>query len=232
MVIDAGGLLPNGEDQGQRVVVPYLRARGIQTVDLLLLTHSDADHIGGAATLLERFPIRLLLDNGLPTPLVKHTLALAAQQQTVHRIGCRGQRLDFGDGVTGRILSPSDRETHGSDNEASLVLRLDYGRTSFLFTGDAGAEAEKAMLRAGQPLAADVLKVGHHGSRSSTTEPFLAAVRPRFAVLSAGKNNVYGHPSPLVMERLLRAGVRCYRTDKQGAITFFSNGRTLSVEPP
>jgi competence protein ComEC len=233
MVVDAGGLLPDGDDQGRRVVAPFLRSRGIYRLDALLLTHPDADHIGGAASLLERLPVGVLLENGQlehdSSPVAAAVVRKAQARRVPLRILRRGQLLDFGDGVTAQVLAPDGTGFAISDNEASLVLRVEYGRTAFLLTGDAEAGSEAEMLRSGQPLASDLLKVGHHGSLSSTTEPFVAAVRPRLAVISCGARNLYGHPGRRVLETLEKAGARLYRTDKQGAITCLSDGVSLRV---
>ena len=127
------------------------------------------------------------------------------------------------------VLNPGAQgsQSAGNGNDASLVLRVDYGETSLLLTGDAEAAAEQAMMDAGLPLAADVLKVGHHGSAASTSAAFLAEVAPQAAVISAGAENRFGHPSPAVLARL--AGVQVLRTDEQGRVEVISDGKKLSV---
>ncbi len=233
LLIDTGGVLADGSDnQGRRVVGPYLRSRGIGHLDMELLTHPHADHIGGAATLLERFPTAELLDNGQQTDstMLTHLRADAAEHHVRYLAARRGQTLDFQDGVTARILAPTEAETHGSPNNASIVLLLQYGRTTFLFTGDAEADEEADLLASGQPLPCDVLKVGHHGSHTSTTLPFLAAAHPHIAVISVGAHNLYGHPSVEVLDRLRYSGAKIYRTDKDGAVTCTSDGFTIRTE--
>lgn len=229
LLVDAGGILPDGDDQGRRVVAGFLRQCGVRRIDALLLTHTDADHIGGAPTLLERFPIGFLLDNGQNprSSLLDHILTAAHHQGVPRKTARRGQTLDFGDGVTAQILAPAEAQTHGADNEASIVVRLSYGRIAFLLTGDAEANSEADMVRSGQPLAADVLKVGHHGSHTSSTPAFLTAVHPRLAVISVGAHNNYGHPAPDVVERLQNSGAQLYRTDRDGAVTCHSDGVTV-----
>ena len=233
LLVDTGGVLADGSDnEGRRVVGPYLRSRGVRRIDMELLTHPHADHIGGAATLLERFPTAELLDNGQQTDslLLTHLRTDAAEHHVQYLAARRGQTLDFQDGVTARILSPTEAETHGSPNNASIVLMIQYGRTTFLFTGDAEADEEADLLAAHQLLHCDVLKVGHHGSRTSTTPPFLAAAHPRIAVISVGAHNLYGHPNGEVLDRLRDSGVKVYRTDKQGAVTCLSDGLTVRTE--
>jgi len=141
----------------------------------------------------------------------------------------RGMRLPVGDLLI-TVLNPAAaplRGTASDENNNSTVLRLDYGRTSLLLTGDAEAEAEAAMIAAGLPLRAELLKVGHHGSSGSTSAPFVAAVTPRIAVIQVGAGNTFGHPSPEVLKRL--AGVQVYRTDQQGRIEVVSDGRRMWV---
>lgn len=232
LVVDAGGLLPAGDDEGRRVVAPYLRYRGINHIDMLLLTHPHADHIGGAATLIDRFPVSLLLDNGAPSvsPALTHLLTEAHTHHVPSQRAHQGQILDFGDGVVARVLAPNASSPTGPENEACVVLRVEYGRTAFLLDADAEADEEAAMTRSGQPLNCDVLKVGHHGSHTSTTPGFLAAAHPRLAIISVGAHNLYGHPSPEVLERLQDEGARIYRTDKNGAVTCLSDGVTVRAE--
>jgi competence protein ComEC len=132
--------------------------------------------------------------------------------------------------VTAQVLSPGALIPEEDLNDTSIVLRLTYGRTAFLLTGDAEAEEEEDMLRTGQPLGCDVLKVGHHGSHTSTTPEFLRAAHPRLAVISVGAHNRYGHPSPDVVRRLKETGIPVYRTDRNGAVTCYSDGVTIRAE--
>jgi len=204
-----------------------------RSLDLVILTHPDGDHITGLIPLFDRYRIDRVLDTSL-----SDTAPVAAEwrgQLARHRVGrtlaARGMRL-----VVGRaqltVLHPGPqllRGTASDDNNNAIVLRLDYGRTSFLLTGDAEVEAEADMMRAGLPLKADLLKVGHHGSRGSSSAPFLAAVAPRWAVIQVGADNDFGHPHPEVLRRLEAAGAEVLRTDRQGRIEAISDGRALEL---
>jgi len=144
-----------------------------------------------------------------------------------------GEHIDL-DGVTVDILYAPQVEGGAAEgatgNEYSNVIRVNYGAASFLFTGDLVAEQEKAMLAEGKNPQCTVLKVAHHGSKTSTTEEFLAAAQPRFAVISVGRDNNFGHPAPEVIERLQKDGIKIYRTDEDGAVVCRTDGKTLRIE--
>lgn len=233
ILVDSGGTgAAEGEDMGRRVVVPYLRQRGINALDVLLLTHPDSDHIGGAASILRAFPVSLFMDNGQTTGsrTLARTLRAAEERHVAYKRTARGEELDCHDGVTLSILAPTEAERQGITNDASTVVRVEYGRTAFLLTGDAEAEEESELIAASQPLACNVLKVGHHGSRFSSTPAFLDACHPQLAVVSVGRHNLYGHPSGEVLQRLHDRHIRIFRTDQSGAITCLSNGLTVQVK--
>jgi competence protein ComEC len=231
-VVDAGGTLRGGGDQAGRTIIPYLRSRGIRSIGALILTHPHPDHIGGAATLIEQFPIAFLLDNGVDSTLPEYRRyrdAARAHKVEYHQMR-RGTAVTFGDGVRLTAIAPPRSLAQGRTNNTSIVLRLEYGNNVFLLTGDAEAESESEMLRSGQPLACDVLKVGHHGSKQSSSPEFVAAARPRIAIISVDANNRNGYPAPEVLERLKRAGAEIYRTDQHGAITCIADGKEIRVE--
>ncbi len=233
LVVDTGGVARDGGDnQGQRVVVPFLQSEGVNRIDALLLTHPHADHIGGAKTLIERFPVGLLMDNGQASasPLMTAYLDAARARSLSYKAARPGQQIDCGDGAMLKILAPTEAATHGSPNNASLVARLEFGQVAFLLTGDAEAEEEEDLLARGANLACDVLKTGHHGSRTSSTSDFLAAAHPRAAVISVGARNLYADPNPEVVARLQAGGAQVYRTDERGAITCRTNGQTVEIE--
>ena len=204
-----------------------------RSLDLVVLTHPDADHLTGLVPLLHRYRV----DQVLEPPGTAAAPEAAAWEQALHEKGvprgeaARGMRLLVG-GLTLAVLNPPDDVAGGAatpNNDSSIVLRLEYGDTSLLLTGDAAAGAEAEMLAGGVALDADVLKVGHHGSDGSTSALFLAAVSPSVAIIQVGAGNRYGLPAPALLDRL--AGIRAYRTDQNGRIEVISDGTRLWVKP-
>ena len=232
VVIDAGrGWL--GGDAGRSTVVPYLRSRGGEVV-AFVLSHPHMDHAGGAASVIRAMRPRLYLDPGFPGASGSYLESLDAARLT----GARWERIRPGeslaiDGVTLDFLAPDSAWTAALDdaNLASSVVRARYGRVSLLLTGDAEAPEEEWMLAHDSlALAATVLKVGHHGSITSTTPAFLRAVHPRLALISVGAGNSYGHPGAEVLRELAAAGVQTLRTDRLGTIVIRTDGVALSVQ--
>ena len=230
LLVDAGGL-PRGDfDVGARVVAPALRALGVLRLDLLVVTHPHQDHLGGAPAIVRLFrPEAVWIGaSGFDDP------RLAGLEKAAEECGARlllprrGLVTHFG-GVRLEVLNPTPRREARtrpgrSGNDQSLVLRLRHGRRSLLLTGDMEGPAESSLLAEGRPVAAELLKVAHHGSDTSTGEPFLAAVAPATALVSAGLFNPWGHPSPRVLQRLHAKGVRVYRTDEDGALRARTDG--------
>ena len=220
IVIDGGPRLP-GSDAGRRVVVPFLRRRGAERVTVLVASHADADHLGGVPALIDALPTDVVLEPGEPVgrPLYLEFLA-AVQGSGARWLPARaGDRLEL-DGVVLDVLSPDTAwiARPAETNEHSVVLRVGFGRTRLLFPGDAGFPVEQRLLDRIGPVA--LLKVGHHGSRTATSEAWLDRLRPACAVISVGARNRYGHPTPEVLARLLRRGIAVHRTDRAGTITF------------
>ncbi|HEY8468880.1 MAG TPA: ComEC/Rec2 family competence protein, partial [Longimicrobiales bacterium] len=226
ILVDAG---PRTDryDAGRARVVPYLLRRGTRRVDALILTHPDADHIGGAAAVLDALEVGVVVDPGQPAgkPLYIDLLREATRENVRWLAARSGRELRAGDVVL-HFLHPEEEpganflDGQPTANEFSVVFRLTYGRFAALFTGDAPAAVEERLVaRHGAALRAQVLKVGHHGSSTSTSEALLAAVEPEIALLSLGRHNRYGHPAPAVIRRLERHGVRMLRTDQSGHVT-------------
>ncbi|MGP6159505.1 MAG: DNA internalization-related competence protein ComEC/Rec2 [Vulcanimicrobiaceae bacterium] len=245
LMVDAGGRLERGppgqsssnaEEVGERIVVPFLIRAGFHHVDAILMSHPHGDHVGGVAPVLRALGADELADSGQSYPGHAYHDALdAARERHVPLLEPRaGDVWRSDDGVTLRFYGPAEPYLSGTRNDVnnnSLVFRLEYGRFRMLFTGDAGAEAEDRLLRSGADLHADVLKVGHHGSAYGTTPGFVAAVAPAAAVVSVGRDNLFGHPAPATLATLEAAGAHVYRTDRDGAVTVESDGTNFSVTP-
>lgn len=214
-------------------LVGYLKEAGVEKIDLLIATHPDGDHIGGLIKVLETFPVDTVLDSGKDhTTLTarRYLEAIKARPETRFKLGRAGDRYTFG-AVGLQILHPGS-SLPKSNNDCSIVARFTYRDVSFLFTGDAEKKAEAELLSRGSPVRSSVLKVGHHGSKSSTSPRFLSSVSPKSAVISAGENNRWGHPTEEVMRSLKERKIEIYRTDLQGTILMVSDGGEIRVEFP
>jgi len=208
LLYDAGPAFGPGADSGERVVLPSLRAAGASRIDLMVLTHEDADHIGGALSVLESVEVGHLASS-LPPSHPLHTLVAAPRRCAA------GMRWEW-DGVRFEFLHPADGAADARRNNQSCVLRVAAQGGSMLLTGDVEKGAEAAMLL--QPLKSDVMLVPHHGSRTSSSPEFIAAVAPRWAVVAAGYRSRFGHPSEEVLQRYRAAGIAVMRTDLDGAV--------------
>jgi competence protein ComEC len=228
MLIDAGGptgtSAPSDEnafDVGEEVVSPYLWSRGLRRLDILVLTHAHSDHIGGMLAVLRNFqPHELWLSVDADSPQLRALLQEAAAIGIAVRQFHAGDRKEWG-GTHIQVLSPTANylPKKPSTNDDSLVLRIEYGKSSVLSEGDAEHTSESAMLAA-HLLPVTLLKVGHHGSNTSTSAEFIASLHPVAAVISCGLGNRFGHPRMEVLERLQASGVRTARTDDMGAVQY------------
>lgn len=228
ILIDAGPRT-GYSDAGRRVVVPFLASQGARQLAIVVVSHAHADHLGGVPSVLDRFDAQMVLEPGerVADPLYYAFLDGLAADAVRWHIPRRGEHFIL-DGVAFTVLHP-DPSWHGwgeDVNEDSLVLLVEYGGFQVLFAGDAGFPAETEMR--GRARAVDLLKVGHHGSRGSTSDEWLDSLRPRAAVISVGQNK-YGHPSPPTLARLRRHGVEVWRTDRDGTITVITDGVRMTI---
>jgi competence protein ComEC len=226
ILVDAGDQWRDS-DVGERIVAPYLRRKG-GTVAAFILSHPHADHIGGAASILRKLPVGFIWDGGYaqPSSVYDDVLSVAESKQITWRVARTGMPIEI-DGVRLTVLSPDSAEIAGAAdaNAASIVVMAEYRGVRILLTGDAERDVEARLVeRWGAKLRADVLKVGHHGSKTSTTAPLLDAVRPRIALVSVGAGNRYGHPSPDVMSTLRTRGTEVLRTDDVGSVIVAIDG--------
>jgi competence protein ComEC len=233
IVIDAGRRWDGG-DAGRRTVVPYLRRHG-GDVAAFVMSHAHDDHVGGAASVADALHPLQWWEPAFVSTSSGYRAALLAVQRT----GARWKRVHPGDtmridGVTVTVIAPDSAWTARQDdaNETSVVARVAYGAVSFLLTGDAESNEERWMLEHtdASALHADVLKVAHHGSRTSSSPAFLDAVQPRLGLVSVGADNRYGHPSPQTLAEFARRGIPLLRTDREGAIVVSTDGRAVQVQ--
>ncbi len=229
MLIDAGGAY-RGYDYGERVVAPYLWSRKIMQVDYLVMSHPDLDHFGGFSFIADNFSPRRFWSSGALSPDRSFGLLMASLERNrvrLRTITAASAPATIG-GVTVDAITPEPAHAE-SNNNSSLVIRLELGRSSFLFTGDIEAPGEAALEASGRNLRAAVLKVPHHGSTTSSTPAFIAAVRPIVAVISDGYRNRFHFPAATVISRYQASGATVLRTDRDGAIAVRATPRSISV---
>lgn len=222
MLIDAG------DNSAGDTVVSYLRRHGIKSIDILVGTHPDSDHIGGLDTVIDSFEIAEFYMPRKPHTTNTFMDVLNAAKRKGLRIkeAKAGVLISIGNDVKGRFLNP--RSSYSDDNNLwSAVVRLEYAGKSFLFMGDAVVQNELEIMGAGEKIDSDLIKLGHHGSSTSTSEDFIKSVSPDVAVISSKQNNSYGHPHKGTLELLKEQSILLYRTDEQGSIAFYCDGKKI-----
>ena len=243
-LIDAGGAMvfekekwaqrEEEYDPGKAILVPFLKSKGIKRIDKFIVTHADQDHIGGGVAILQSFQVRELVipfeqrENFKSLPAIVQ----AVKQQILIKEARAGMNWND-EGAAFHILHPSKKEEE--KNESSIVIKASIAGLDWLFTGDLGHSGEEELMSRAESVDADILKVGHHGSKNSSSQQFIQAVSPLSAVISAGRNNRFGHPHQEVIDTLEKSKVSIYRTDKQGSISYrFFKGETgtLLTYPP
>ena len=226
-------LVDSGPPEAGARLAAALEKRGIEALDLAVLTHPHTDHAGGFRAAFRQAPPKLFLDPGLAhtAPAYRQLLRDLAKRKVPVRDARAGRTIDLGGGAKAEILWPPERPPKRLDiNDRSVVMRVSLGEVAFLLTGDIGARTEALLLRDGaERLASRVLKVAHHGSRHSSSGRFLAAVGAAEAPISVGAGNPFGHPTPEALSRVGASGATIRRTDRDGTIAYVTDGRALSV---
>lgn len=229
-------LVDAGERGNGNTILSYLESQNVDELDLVVATHPHSDHIGSMPEVLKALPVKKMLEGNVPEKLTptsriyESLLDVIAEKNIPVTEAAPGLEYDIGGGAKISVLGPVSDDIKDLNN-TSAVFRLDYGNTSFMFTGDAEKESEEEILAhtSKKKLHANVLKLGHHGSRTSNSQEWLYAVAPEYAVALVGKDNDYGHPHEETLKKLEKSGISLYRSDIHGTIVFGSNGETLTV---
>ncbi len=233
-LITCGGhamLIDSGDDSKGTAIQNYLKKQNIKKLDYLILTHPDADHIGGAPVVITKFDIdKVFVSNyEKDTKTYQKLIQALDNKRLKYTTPSVGSQYSLGT-ATITILAPND--TYDNPNDASIVCIIQNGNNKFLFTGDAGEDAEKDIANNGLDISADVYHVGHHGSKYSTSKEFFDAVNPTYAVISCAEGNSYGHPHAETMNTLRMNGVKVYRTDEEGTIIATADGKKITFNVP
>ena len=228
-------VLIDGGDRWNSVadkLLAYLQEHGVEKIDAIISTHPHADHIGGLTAVINRFPVEAVYDSGrVHTSATYENYLLLIDKKDIPFYTPRvGDYIELED-ISFLVLHPDKENIENySINNASIVLHLQYGEISFLFTGDIEYESEEKLLQSGFEIDSNILKVAHHGSKSSTHQAFLELVSPEIAIIQVGENNRYAHPSSEIIDRLQKSDVDIYRNDLHGDIVITTDGKDFSIE--
>ena len=224
-------LIDAGENDKGQIVIDFLKSRGITELDLAIGTHAHSDHIGGMDTVLSQIPTEEFWIGKMPDKLVPTTktyldvLKQIESGNITYKEPEVGTEYDLGGGGTLTVFGPQGEPD--DLNNCSIICRIDFGETSFLFSGDAETPQEKLLLQSGVDLDVDVMTMGHHGSSTSSSKAYFEAASPEFAIISCGEGNSYGHPHKETVKKLKDADVKYHRTDLNGTITVITNGKNI-----
>lgn len=224
-------LIDAGPNESIDKLMSYLNKQNIKKIDYVIATHPDEDHIGGMSSVIKKYDIgEFYAPKKLTNTRTFENMVTSLKSKNLKiNAGKAGMDLDLGKNVTCQMLAPNN-DKYKDTNNYSIVIKITYGESKFLFTGDAEKISETEMLSKNFDLSADVLKVGHHGSSSSSSKEFLDKVNPKIAVISCGKNNKYGHPHHETLTELKNRKVQIYRTDVDGSIVLLSDGKKIAKQ--
>ncbi len=228
---DSTMLIDSGEKNNDEKIIKYLRNNGVVKIDYIVTTHPHSDHIGAMPSIIENFNVKNIImprlsEQNMPTTKGYENFLIAVKNSGANVIAATPfNEYELRD-ANFAILSPANQSKNL--NNMSIVIKLSFGDTSFLFTGDAESQIEQELLSSGYDIRSNVLKLGHHGSNTSNTERFLQAVNPSFSIISCGKDNSYGHPHEEVVELLNKYDINYKRTDENGTIVVGSDGSNLT----
>ena len=214
------------------MLLPYLVSEGITDIDLLILSHPHSDHIGGATSIINSIPIKRIWDtySDYHSQLYDRVLVLCREKQIELHHADPGEIYQIGE-LKISYLYPTEKIGYSSNNvnNSSITLKIDHGDNSVLFVGDIEKEGESWLVKIPKIIESDVIKIGHHGSRTSSTIQFCNSVSAKYGIISVGKNNKFNHPSDLILKRWDSIGTQLFRTDQSGAVTLLSDGHSIKV---
>ncbi|WP_373845009.1 ComEC/Rec2 family competence protein [Clostridium sp.] len=221
-------LIDAGPTKNTNKLLSYLNSINIKKLDYVIATHPDEDHIGGMSTIIDTYPIGKFYapKKTVTTRTFENMITELKSKNMKINVPTAGMHLDLGENTKAEIIAPNNNNYEDTNNY-SIVLKISYGNTKFLFTGDAEKLSEKEILDKNYDISSNVLKVGHHGSSNSTSDEFLDKISPEIAIISCGENNKYGHPHKETLRKLKKRNIRIYRTDIDGTIILTSNGRDI-----